>query len=229
MTTSRLLPCLALVALLSAEAAAQRAPIRIGTGRQPRARSIYERPTFSPWVGGDLGLGGPTARCVEECGGRGYGGFAGVTAGAVGFTVLSRLTLAAERSWMNVLEPGNDPPSTASLTMGTARFGTRRGLLAKVGYGKARFSAGPTRLIDDRPVWMVGTESCALARFDLCITIDYSQADLGSPVYYNFNTETAQYRMRTLRAGLAGRFHLLRGRRVTLPSQEPVVRTGSQP
>ena len=229
MTMSRLLPFVALLAVMAAEASAQRAPIRIGTGRQPRAPSIYERPTISPWAGIDIGLGGPSARCVEDCGRPRYGGFAGVTSGALGVTVLSRLTLAAERSWMNVAEFNNDPPTTASLTMGTARYGTRRGLLAKVGYGKARFTAGPTKLIDDRPVWIVGGEKCSLSRFDLCVSVDYSQADLGSPVFYNNNTETAQYRMRTLRAGFAGRVHLLRGRRMTLPGSEPVVRTGSQP
>ena len=224
---SRLLPFVALFATAIAEAPAQRAPIRIGTARQPRARSIYERPTLSPWAGIDVGLGGPSARCVEDCGGRRYGGFAAVTSGAIGVTVLSRLTLAAERSWMNVAEFSNDPTTTASLTMGTVRFGTRRGLLAKAGYGKARFTAGPARLIDDRPVWMVGGETCSLSRFDLCVLLDYSQADVGSPVFYNNNTETAQYRMRTLRAGFASRLHLLRGRRVTLPPREPVVSTGS--
>jgi hypothetical protein len=234
MTASRLLPALALILFAASEATGQRFPVTVGgpsEGRshEPRRRSLYERPTLSPWIGVDVGLGIPFARCAEECGGRKYGGFASSGTAAVGVTVLSRLTFAAERSWMNVFDLNSDPTTTAKLTMGTLRVGTRGGLLGKVGVGRAGFTAGPTRLVDDQLAWTVGGEKCGLSRIDLCVSMDYSEADLGSPVFYNSNTETAQYRMRTLRAGFIGRLHLLRGRRVTLPPREPVGHTGSLP
>jgi hypothetical protein len=125
MITSRLVSIFAFAVLAIAEAGAQRIPVSIGreprNDRPDRARFLYERPKLSPWIGVELGAASPFVACVD-CSAS-YGVPTWMVTGGVGVTVLSRLTLAAERTGM----------FEAELTMFSARMGTRNGFSAKAG------------------------------------------------------------------------------------------------
>ena len=193
-------------------AGAQRVPISIGhwwTG----GRFLYERPLVSPWIGADIGIGMPVAKC-QGCPLKGVDPSANGSI-AAGVTFFSRFAVGFESDGMKAV--GSRPANTARMRMVTGRLGVRRDLFLKGGYGEARYRRDPVLLVDDRPAWMVGGEYCRVDRIEGCSFVDYSQSDVGSVAPYN--TYYASFRMRAIRIGFGIRAHALRGRRITLPQR----------
>jgi len=204
---------------VATEAQSQRIPMRSGgpdsvRGREPRPRRryLYERPAVSPWLGVDLGFGLPIADCQECTVNESGPAFIG-SIGA-GVTLLSRVTLAAERSTWSIIYYEQD----ARVTMYSARLNSRRGLSVKGGYGKASYKKDPSLLVDNKPAWMAGTEYCHFDRVDGCALLDYTQSAIGSPA--PFNAVHVTYRLHAVRLGFAVRAHLFPGKRISLPPRE---------
>jgi hypothetical protein len=196
-------------AVTAGELRAQRIPVRSRNPPRTREhrRSIYERPLFSPWVGGDADFGYLVASCPAYCQPEFDPAFTGTL--AVGMTFKSRFTLSAERSWLSA--SFSDEHNTARLSMLTARAATWSGFAATAGFGQARYTRGSSALVDDKPAWKIGAEKCELGRVDGCLTLHYAQT----------GKDPAGYRMHVTQLGYALRFHLRPGHRITLRPRDP--------
>ena len=171
----------------------------ISDAQQPRrAATRYQGPAVAPWVGVELGLGAPVARCLgcEHT----YGGPALMAAYSVGATVQSRLWLAYEEIGMTVLLA--DSPNNSRLRVFTARVPVVGDWMVKAGVGEGRYHLGNSRLVDSRLTGIVGFEGCTRFRVEACQFVDYAQS-----VTTTYGAE--RYRLWTLRGGMGLRLNIL--------------------